>query len=40
MFTEHGSAASQMSAAKEMVVIPRLPDCAGQAADAVQHTLR
>ena len=34
-FTEQGSSASQMTAAKVMDVIPRLPDCNGQAADAV-----
>ena len=40
-FTEHGSSASQMTAAKVMNVIARLPDCDGQAADAVttQHFL-
>ena len=39
VFTEHGSSASQMTAAKEMYVIARLPGCAGQAADAVSaHT--
>ena len=35
VFTEHGSSASQMTAAKVMDVISRLPGCAGQAADAV-----
>ena len=35
VFTEHGSSASQMTAAKVMDVIARLPDCDGQAADAV-----
>ena len=35
VFTEQGSSASQMMAAKVMDVIARLPDCAGQAADAV-----
>ena len=35
LFTEHGSSASQMTAAKAMDVIARLPGCAGQAADAV-----
>ena len=35
VFTEQGSSASQMSAAKIMDVIARLPDCDGQAADAV-----
>ena len=34
-FTEQGSSASQMTAAKVMDVISRLPGCAGQAADAV-----
>ena len=32
---EQGSSASQMTATKVMDVISRLPDCAGQAADAV-----
>ena len=35
VFTEQGSSASQMTAAKIMDIIPRLPGCAGQAADAV-----
>ena len=35
VFTEQGSSASQMTAAKVMDVIARLPGCAGQAADAV-----
>ena len=35
VFTEQGSSASQMTAAKVMDVIATLPDCAGQAADAV-----
>ena len=35
MFTEQGSSASQMTAAKVMDIIFRLPGCAGQAADAV-----
>ena len=35
VFTEQGSSASQMTAAKVMGVTARLPDCAGQAADAV-----
>ena len=35
VFTEQGSSASQMTAAKVMDVTARLPDCAGQAADAV-----
>ena len=34
VFTEHGSSASQVAAAKVMDVIARLPDCDGQAADA------
>ena len=35
VFKEQGSSASQMTAAKVMNVISRLPGCAGQAADAV-----
>ena len=35
VFTEQGSSASQMTAAKIMDVIAGLPDCEGQAADAV-----
>ena len=35
VFSEQVSSASQMTAAKVMDVIARLPDCAGQAADAV-----
>ena len=35
VFTEQGSSASQMSAARVMGVIARSPDCDGQAADAV-----
>ena len=35
VFTEQGSSASQMTAAKLMDIISRLPGCAGQAADAV-----
>ena len=35
VFTEQGSSASQMSAAKVMDIISRLPGCDGQAADAV-----
>ena len=35
VLTEQGSSASQMTAAKVMDVISRLPGCAGQAADAV-----
>ena len=35
VFTEQGSSASQMTAAKVMDIISRLPACAGQAADAI-----
>ena len=35
VFKEQGSSASQMTAAKVMDIISRLPGCAGQAADAV-----
>ena len=35
VFNEQGSSASQMTAAKVTDVIARLPDCAGQAPDAV-----
>ena len=35
MFTEQGSSASQMTAAKVMDITSRLSGCAGQAADAV-----
>ena len=35
VFTEQGSSASQMTAAKVMDIISRLPGCAGQATDAV-----
>ena len=35
VFTEQGSSASQMTAAKVMEIMSRLPGCAGQAADAV-----
>ena len=35
VFTEQGSSASQMTAAKVMDVIARLPGCAGQAPDAI-----
>ena len=35
VFTEQGSSASQLTAAKIMDIISRLPGCAGQAADAV-----
>ena len=35
VFTEQGSSASQMTAARVMDIISRLPGCDGQAADAV-----
>ena len=35
VITEQGSSASQMNAAKVLDVIARLPDCDGEAADAV-----
>ena len=35
VFTEQGSSASQMTEAKVMDLISRLPGCDGQAADAV-----
>ena len=35
VFTEQGSSASQITAAKVMDIISRLPGCDGQAADAV-----
>ena len=35
VFTEQGSSASQITAAKVMDIISRLPGCSGQAADAV-----
>ena len=35
VFAEQGSSASQMTAAKVMDIVSRLPGCAGQAADAV-----
>ena len=35
VFSEPGSSASQMTAAKVRDVVARLPGCAGQAADAV-----
>ena len=38
--TEQGSSASQMTAAKVMDVIARLPGCSGQAADAVSAYTR
>ena len=34
-FTEEGSSASQMTAAKVIYIISRLPGCSGQAAAAV-----
>ena len=40
VFTEQGSSASQLSAAKVMDIISRLPGCAGQAADAVSAYTR
>ena len=39
VFTEQGSSQSQMTAAKVMDILSRLPGCDGQAADAVSaHT--
>ena len=35
VFTEQGSSASELTAAKVMDIISRVPGCAGQAADAV-----
>ena len=35
VFTEQGSWASQMTTAKVIDVVARLPDCDGQAADAI-----
>ena len=35
VFTEQGSSASQMTAAKIMDIVSRLSGCAGQAADAI-----
>ena len=35
VFTEQGSSASQMTAAKVVDIISRQPGCAGQAADAI-----
>ena len=35
VFTEQGSSASQMTAAKLIDILSRLTGCAGQAADAV-----
>ena len=40
VFTEQVSSASQMTAAKVMDIISRLPGCAGQAADAVSAYTR
>ena len=40
VFAEQGSSASQMTAAKVMDIISRLPGCAGQAADAVSAYTR
>ena len=40
VFTEKGSAASQMTAAKIMDIISRLPGCDGQAAHAVSACTR
>ena len=40
VFTEHGSSASQMTAAKVEDVTARSPDCDGQAADAVSAYTR
>ena len=40
VFTEQGSSASQMTAAKVMDIISRLPGCDGQAADAVSAYTR
>ena len=37
VFTEQGSSASQVTAAKVMDIMSRLPGCAEQAADAVSH---
>ena len=34
IFTEEGSSASQMTAAKVMDAVARLPGCGGRAADA------
>ena len=39
VFTEQGSSSSQMTAAKVINIISRLPGCAGQAADAVSAYL-
>ena len=40
VFTEQGSPASQMTAAKVMDIISRLPGCDGQSADAVLAFLK
>ena len=40
VFTVQGSSASQMTAAKVMDVIARLPGCAGQAADVVKAYIK
>ena len=40
VFTEQGSSASQMTAAKVMDIISRLPGCVGQAADAVSACIQ
>ena len=40
VFAEQGSSASQMTVAKVMDVMARLPECAGQAADAVSAYTR
>ena len=40
VFTEQGSSASQMTAAKIMDITSRLPGCNGQAADAVSASTR
>ena len=40
IFTEQGSSASQMTAAKLMEIISRIPGCAGQEADAVSAETR
>ena len=40
VFTEQGSSASQMTAARVMDIISRLPGCAEQAADAVSDYIQ
>ena len=40
VLTEQGSSASQMTAAKVMDIISRLPGCSGQAADAVSACIQ